>query len=130
MKFDVEIWFGDLDAFGHVNNVVYARFLETARVKFFMEKFGKIEPSFVLRRLEMDFLSPMFLEDVAEVEIKVGNIGTTSWEFLYSVRNKKNGREVIKARSIQVWVDLENNEKKPIPDEVRRVLESEKEVSQ
>ncbi len=126
MKFDVEIWFGDLDAFGHVNNVVYARFLETARVKFFTEKVGKIEASFVLRRLEMDFLAPMFLEDVAEVEIWVGEIGTTSWEFHYSIKNKKTGEEVIKARTIQVWVDLERNQKKPIPDELRQILQSEK----
>ncbi len=126
MKFDVEIWFGDLDAFGHVNNVVYARFLETARVKFFMEKASKIEASFVLRRLEMDFLAPMFLDDVAEVEIWVGEIGTTSWEFLYSIKNKKTGEEVIKARTIQVWVDLESNQKRPIPDELRQILQSEK----
>ncbi len=126
MKFDVEIWFGDLDAFGHVNNVVYGRFLETARVKFFMEKFGKIEPAFVLRRLEMDFLAPMFLGDVAEVEIRVGEIGTTSWEFIYSIRNKKTGNEVIRARTIQVWVDLKNNQKKPIPEDVRTILESER----
>ncbi len=126
MKFDVEIWFGDLDAFGHVNNVVYGRFLETARVKFFMEKFGKIEPTFVLRRLEMDFLAPMFLGDVAEVEIWVGEIGTTSWEFVYSIRDKKKGNEVIRAKTVQVWVDLKSNQKKPIPEEVRMILESER----
>jgi len=128
MKFDIEIWFGDLDALGHVNNVKYARFLETARMKFIMEKFGKMEPTFVLRRLEMDFLAPMFLGDVAEVEIWVGEIGNTSWEFHYLIKNKKTGKEVVRARSIQVWVDLNENVKKPIPDDVRRILESEKRV--
>ena len=126
MRLEIEIWFGDVDAFGHVNNVKYARFLETARAKFFLERFGKLEPTFVIRRLEMDFLSPMFLGETAVVEMWVGNIGNTSWEFLYRITEKGSGREVVRARSVQVWVDLENNTKVPIPEDVRRVLEQER----
>ncbi len=126
MRLEIEIWFGDVDAFGHVNNVKYARFLETARAKFFLERFGKLEPTFVIRRLEMDFLSPMFLGETAVVEMWVGNIGNTSWEFLYRITEKESGREVVRARSVQVWVDLENNTKVPIPEDVRRVLEQER----
>ncbi len=126
MRFEVEIWFGDVDVFGHVNNVKYARFLETARVKFFMERFGKLEPTFVIRRLEMDFLSPMFLGETAVIEMWVGSIGNTSWEFHYRITEKESGREVVKARSVQVWVDLESNRKMPIPDDVRRILEQER----
>ena len=68
----------------------------------------------------------MFLGDVAEVEIWVGEIGTTSWEFVYSIRDKKKGNEVIRAKTVQVWVDLKSNQKKPIPEEVRMILESER----
>lgn len=126
MKFDIEVWFGDLDAFGHVNNVALARYLETARVKFFMEKFGNLNATFVVRRLEIDFTSPLFLGEVAEVEIKVGNISSSSWEFLYTIREKKSGRVVVEAKSIQVWVDLKENRKMPIPDEVKKILEKER----
>lgn len=126
MRLEIEIWFGDVDAFGHVNNVKYARFLETVRAKFFMDKFGKLEPTFVIRRLEMDFLSPMFLGETAVVEMWVGNIGNTSWEFLYRITEKESGREVVRARSVQVWVDLKTNTKMPIPDDVRKVLEAER----
>ncbi|AIY90939.1 acyl-CoA thioesterase [Geoglobus acetivorans] len=126
MKFEIEIWFGDLDAYGHVNNAVFARFLETARVKFFRERFGKVEPTFVLRRIEIDFISPMFLGETAVVEMGVGEIGNTSWEFVYTIREKKTGREVLRARTIQVWVDLKENKKIPIPDGVKKVLEAEK----
>lgn len=126
MRLEIEVWFGDVDAFGHVNNVKYARFLETARAKFFLDRFGKLEPTFVIRRLEMDFLSPMFLGETAVVEMWVGNIGNTSWEFLYRITEKESGREVVRARSVQVWIDLENNTKVPIPEDVRRVLEQER----
>ncbi|NOY11725.1 MAG: acyl-CoA thioesterase [Archaeoglobi archaeon] len=126
MRLEIEIWFGDVDAFGHVNNVKYARFLETARAKFFLEKFGKLEPTFVIRRLEMDFLAPMFLGETAVVEMWVGNIGNTSWEFLYRITDKASGREVVRARSVQVWVDLKTNTKMPIPEDVRKVLEAER----
>ena len=126
MKFEIEIWFGDLDALGHVNNVQYARFLETARVKFFYENFGDLKPFFVLRRIEMDYLSPLFMGDIAVVEMWVGEIGNTSWEFFYRITEKRSGREVMRARSIQVWMDKERNKKAPIPERVRRVLEAER----
>ncbi len=121
MRFEIEIWFGDIDMFGHVNNVAYARFLETARFKFFKDR--KIDAKFVLKRIEMDFISPMFIGENAIVEMVVGNIGNTSWEFLYRITEKNSGREVLRAKSIQVWI--EDGKKAKIPDEIRSILEKE-----
>ncbi len=122
LSFEVEVWFGDVDSFGHVNNVAFARYLETARVKYFVSRFKELKPVFVLRRLEIDYLSPMFLGEIAVVEIWVERVGKTSFDFGYRIYEKNSGREVVRAKSVQVWFDVKANRKVEIPEEVREIL--------
>ena len=124
LSFEVEVWFGDVDSFGHVNNVAIARYLETARMKYFVERLGfkKLEPIFVLRRIEIDYLSPLYLGETAVVEIWVERVGNTSFDFGYRIYEKNSGREIVKAKSVQVWYDVRENKKLPIPEDIREVM--------
>lgn len=124
LSFEVEVWFGDVDSFGHVNNVAIARYLETARMKYFIERLGfkKLEPIFVLRRIEIDYLSPLYLGETAVVEIWVERVGNTSFDFGYRIYEKNSGREIVKAKSVQVWYDVRENKKLPIPEDVREIM--------
>jgi len=56
----------------------------------------------------------------------VGEIGNSSWEFLYSVVNKETSKEVAKARSVQVWYDLKKMKSKSMPEKIRKILETDK----
>ncbi len=124
LSFEVEVWFGDVDSFGHVNNVAIARYLETARMKYFVERLGfkKLEPIFVLRRIEIDYLSPLYLGETAIVEIWVERVGNTSFDFGYRIYEKNSGREIVKAKSVQVWYDVRENKKLPIPEDIREIM--------
>lgn len=122
LSFEVDVWFGDVDSFGHVNNVAFARYLETARVKYFMSRFSEVKPVFVLRRIEIDYLFPMFLGETAVVEIWIEGVGKTSFVFGYRILGKNNGREIVKAKSVQIWYDLKADKKLEIPQEVREVF--------
>ena len=118
----MEVWFGDVDSFGHVNNVAFARYLETARVKYLISRFREVKPVFVLRRIEIDYLFPMFLGETAIVEIWVEEVGETSFVFGYRMLVKNSGREVVKAKSVQIWYDLKIDKKLEIPEEVRKIF--------
>ncbi|MBO8181555.1 MAG: acyl-CoA thioesterase [Archaeoglobus sp.] len=121
-EYDIEVWFGDLDSFGHVNNARIFTYLEAGRFKYFKERLGSLGGvEFVLARVEVDFIAPINLGDIVKVKMWVGEIGNSSWEFLYSV--EKDGKEVVKAKSVQVWYDLRKNKSKPIPERIREVLE-------
>ena len=122
LSFEVEVWFGDVDSFGHVNNVAFARYLETARVKYLISRFREVKPVFVLRRIEIDYLFPMFLGETAIVEIWVEEVGETSFVFGYRMLVKNSGREVVKAKSVQIWYDLKIDKKLEIPEEVRKIF--------
>ncbi len=123
----MEVWFGDLDSFGHVNNAKLFTYLEAGRFKYFKARLGSLKGvEFVLARIEVDFLAPINLGDVVLIRMWVGRVGNSSWEFLYSVVNKETLEEVVKAKSIQVWYDLREMKSKPIPDEIRLVLEKDR----
>jgi acyl-CoA thioester hydrolase len=110
-----------------VNNARIFTYLEAGRFKYFKERLGTLEGvEFVLARIEIDFLAPINLGDVVKVRMWVGEIGNSSWEFLYSVERKEDKREVVKARSVQVWYDFKEMRSKPIPIKLKKVLEGDK----
>lgn len=98
--------------------------METARFKYFKERFGSFKATFVLARAEIDYLTPVFLGEIVTVNVWVSKIGNTSWEFVYELKEKETGRLAVKAKTIQVWYDLKQNKKMPIPEDVRKVLEA------
>jgi len=127
-EYEIEVWFGDLDSFGHVNNAKLFTYLEAGRFKYFKTRLGSLKDvEFVLARAEVDFLAPICLGDVVLVKMWVGKIGNSSWEFLYSVVNKETSEEVAKAKSVQVWYDFKKMRSEPIPDNIKKVLEGDKE---
>jgi len=56
---EIDVRYSDLDSLGHVNNAVYATYLELARVRYLQDAFDAPaeEPDFVVAHLELDFWS-------------------------------------------------------------------------
>jgi acyl-CoA thioester hydrolase len=121
------VWFRDVDSFGHVNNAAFCSYLETARFKYFKDRLGSFDDArFVLARAEIDYISPLGLEETAVVEMWTGDIGNSSWEFLYKIVEKESSRDILNARTVQVWYDLEKMRSVPIPDNIREILEKDR----
>ena len=91
---------GDLDAFGHVNNATYLVYAQEARY----EWSKMIE--MVVARAEVDFLAPIYEGDIyLDIEIWVNKIGTSSFGVTYEM---KNGDELVAVvKSVQVTVSME-----------------------
>ena len=122
----VQVRFRDLDALGHVNNAVYLTYLETARVVYVRERFGLRSArdfSFILARAEIDYKSPLTLDDEPLVGLGVSHIGRRSFRLAYHIWEKRTGRTVARAETVQVMYDYRRQQPIPIPDEVRRILE-------
>lgn len=120
----VPVRFQDLDAMGHVNNAVYATYLEEARTRYLSAVFGvdMADISTVLAHLELDFRSPLVEEDSVTVGIGTGDVGETSYTFHYELAGGDG--TVATGETVQVWVDPETGSAVPIPDELRAALES------
>ena len=106
---------GDLDAFGHVNNATYLVYAQEARY----EWSKMIE--MVVARAEVDFIAPIYQGDIyLDIEIWVNKIGTSSFGVTYEM---KNGDELVAVvKSVQVTVSMETKKSRPLNDAERDFL--------
>ena len=117
MKFQSKqyVRWGDLDAFGHVNNATYLVYAQEARY----EWSKMIE--MVVARAEIDFVAPIYEGDIfIDIEIWVHLIGNSSFGVTYVM---KNGDELLaRVKTVQVTVSLETKKSRPITDSEREFL--------
>jgi acyl-CoA thioester hydrolase len=106
---------GDLDAFGHVNNATYLVYAQEAR--FAWSKMIEM----VVARAEVDFIAPIYTGDVyIDVEIWVNKIGNSSFGLTYEM---KNGDELLaRIKTVQVTVSMETKKSRPLTDAEREFL--------
>ena len=119
--------FRDLDVLNHVNNAVYLTYLEEARLAFAAEmgidwsRFH--EQGFVLARCEIDYRHPAVLGDTLNIELSVGEVGRSSFEFIYRIVRAHDTRLVAEARTTQVSFDFIRNRPARTPERWRAALE-------
>ena len=106
---------GDLDAFGHVNNATYLVYAQEAR--FAWSKMLEM----VVARAEVDFIAPIYTGDIyIDVEIWVNMVGNSSFGITYEM---KNGDELLaRVKTVQVTVSMETKKSRPINDAERDFL--------
>ena len=106
---------GDLDAFGHVNNATYLVYAQEARYTW--SKMIEM----VVARAEVDFIAPIYTGDIfIDVEIWVNKIGNSSFGLTYEM---KNGDEVLaRIKTVQVTVSMDTKKSRPLKDSEREFL--------
>ena len=120
---DVQVRYRDIDAMGHVNNAVYATYLETARTDYFAEVLGEdlaAVPA-VLARLELSYERPITLDQSVTVTIDVPELGRSSVPMEHEIL--ADGERAATAESVQVFVDPESGGSIPIPEGMRERIE-------
>ncbi|MFV2016483.1 MAG: acyl-CoA thioesterase [Candidatus Heimdallarchaeota archaeon] len=114
--------FRDTDRVGHVNNAVYATYVEIARVDWWtnVKKRNNGNPmSFILGRLEIDYLVAINLGDELSIAMWVSRFGSKSWDFTFLIFNENKTILHAKAKTVQVGYDY-NEDKTVVINEITR----------
>ena len=122
---ELQVRFRDLDAMGHVNNAVYATYLEQARVDYYADVLGVglDDIDTVLVNLEIDYRHEVTLDDgTVTVEMGVRSIGESSVVVGYELR--AGDRVAATAETTQVYVDPEAGTARPLPEDWVEKMES------
>ena len=122
---ELGVRFRDVDAMGHVNNAVYATYLEQARVDYYADVLGVglDDIHTVLVSLEIDYRSEIELADgTVTVAMGVRDIGESSVTVGYEVR--VGDRVAATAETVQVYVDPEDGGSRPLPESWVEKMES------
>ena len=116
---------GDMDAYRHVNNTVYFRYMEQARVEF-LEQIGyQVAPTGsapVIINAACTFLAPLTYPGVVEVRFYCGAPGRSSIPSIYEIRLQ--GEETLYATGEAkiVWMEIATGKSVPIPDDLRTMI--------
>lgn len=127
IELEIPVAWGDMDAFGHVNNVKYMRYFETARVKYFDELMvGKEEKSPiqpVLASIAADYKYPVVYPDTMTVKVGVSEIGNSSLKMACEMYNK-DGILAVTASCVIVMFDLIKKKPATIPADFKSYIEA------
>jgi acyl-CoA thioester hydrolase len=120
---------GDMDALGHLNNTVYFRYLEQARISWF-DGLGidyRTQPEGpVLGSISCRFVLPAVYPAELEVTLVAGRPRRSTFP-LYSVIRDGHERDRVYARAeaVMVWIDLQDGKSRPVPDAIRALMADE-----
>lgn len=120
------IRWGDMDAYGHVNNTVYFRYMEQARVEWVEAMGVQVRPGGcgpVIINACCTFLKPMNYPGTVEVRTFVDHPGRSSVQS--HVEMLIDGELYAEGAAKIVWMDTTSGKSVAIPDDVRAVLEAE-----
>ena len=123
----ITVRYRDLDLQGHVNNAVYLSYLESARLGYYQQA-GIWQPNagkntgMVVARIEIDYLTPIFLGQHLQVRLAVSRIGTKSLTFEFQFDDSPGGVVCARGKSIMVTYDSDKGESIPVPEEWREKI--------
>lgn len=115
----VDVRFRDIDPMDRVNNAVYVTYVEQARAEYYETVLDITlgDADTVLARLEVDYERGIELGETVTVHMRTEELGTASIPMTYELH--VGDAVVARARTVQVTVDRETGESRPIPDRWR-----------
>jgi acyl-CoA thioester hydrolase len=123
------VQWGDQDAMQHVNNVVYFRWCESARIEYF----GKIgladrrsaeHVGPILASIRCDFRRQLNFPDTIRIGARIVRIGRTSLTMVHRVESQAQQAIVAEAESTMVVFDYDSGKPHPVPPAMRAAIET------
>lgn len=114
----------DLDADQVVNNAVFFMYFEQARLAHLRRLGIDWSPrAFAIAATEARFLAPVSYPETLRVRAWTKQVGNSSFSLAFEAVRASDGARVAEGSSVQVWL-AGNGQPCPLPDAVRRALES------
>ena len=124
-SFRDQVRYGDLDTNGHLNNVAYHQFFESARVAYMRGLFPEIEPlgrsgvfGMIFAETHVRFASPGFYEERPAGRRVAGEVSARACKLAFEMRCEADERLLAEGWGTLVGYDYGANRAAPLPDEV------------
>lgn len=120
----IEIRWGDMDAMGHVNNTVYFRYMEQARINWFESLMPRGEAwrsiGIVIVNASCNFKKPINYPGTVEVRVFAGAPGGSSVATYYEL--SVDNQLYADGAATVVFVDPQKQKPMRIPEEIRSLM--------
>jgi len=124
----IPVAWGEMDAFQHVNNIVYFRYFESARIAYlermsFMEIMEQTGVGPILAATSCRFRKALTFPDTLSVGARVAEIGPDRLTMRYRVVSHKLQAVAAEGEGTLVAYDYQGGRKTTLPDAVRQHIE-------
>ena len=126
---EIPVAWGEMDAFQHVNNIVYLRYAESARIAY-IERAGLSDTMTmtgvgpILASLQCRYKFPLIYPDTARVGVRVSEIGVDRFTVLFRIVSTAHQRVAAEGDSVIVSYDYRAGCKVPLPAAMRAAIEA------
>jgi acyl-CoA thioester hydrolase len=122
--------FGDLDAMRHLNNVVYLRYFETARIAYIRQLLPAHDPAspeseqfaLIFAECHINYRSPVYFDEEVAVECSIGEVRRSAFQVRFTMR--VGDRIAAEGYGWLVGFDYGSDKSTPLPESFRAVLEN------
>ncbi|WP_373350664.1 acyl-CoA thioesterase [Acinetobacter bereziniae] len=121
--YEQKVAWGDMDAFGHVNNVQYYRYIESARIAYF-DRLNVFEQDVltVVASSQCKYLKPVFYPDVLHIGAGIAEMRNSAIRMHYVLFSEQQQEIVADGEAVIVFVDKDSMKKALIPENLRKVI--------
>lgn len=125
LECELDVRWGDMDSFGHVSNVVYLRYLEECRGRWFgqaLPHWESTETGPVIANININYRTPIVWPCRVKVSITAGEAGRSSVKLANEIRDAENeeGTLYADASTTIVWIDRKTGEPVRLPVALRK----------
>ncbi|WP_207425485.1 thioesterase family protein [Pedobacter sp. SYSU D00535] len=122
----IPVRFGDLNAFGYVNNDVYLTYFEIAHTGYWRQilNWKSKTHGLIMGKAEIEFLKPIQLDDEVFAYVKTSRVGNCSFDVEYVLTIKTPSGEQIctTGKTSCIFFDFEAKKPNPIPEAFREKM--------
>ena len=126
VKVDIDVQWGEMDAAGHVSNVIYLRWFEHARVAYLdaleypivMADEEEGLPGVILAKQDCKYLFPVTYPDTITLGIRVNEMQEDRFTMHCRMFSRRHNRLVAIANAVMVTFDYRQRRKAPIPEQL------------
>ena len=125
---EIPVQWGEMDAAGHVSNVIYLRWFEAARVAYLDALEQDVvynddgKPGVILAKQDCKYLFPLHYPDTVICSIRVDELLPDRFNMHCKMFSKRHRRLVALANGMLVTYDYHRRTKAPVPAAVREKI--------
>lgn len=125
----LRVRWSECDQQGIVFNGAYMAYLEVAHAEYYrrlglnLYRLGELNLfDVVMSKVDMEFKSPVRVDQLLELFLRIGRIGTTSMTMDLEIFPAQGFQLLTTARAIQVSYDRAAQRSRPVPEEIRELV--------
>ena len=129
--YEQQVAWGDMDAFGHVNNVIYYRYIESARLCY-LDKLNIFEQDIytVVASNQCKYIQLVLYPDRLKIGARVDEIRNSAFRMHYSIWSEKLNNIIATGEAVIVCVNKNDMKKVQIPTYIKdKIKQLENEIN-